>query len=276
MAKKKSKKREKWPKGHPRKHSKAAKKGWSKKKRLLAHQKKTRGAHAIKVDRTKKAKHTFSARNKAGVKKWKKAPHKYDIKGVDTTKFTLKLIAKRIKPIYKKGKALVTKRLVAGNGKEKVVRKARIPKKEKVKRINGIRAKTVKDIKHITRVVKTKAREVAAKVVRAVKRKKWSMERKRQARIVARNTDATVMEADKLIQRARSKGWTYEDVNWDALQGKDLSYEGRVRRLQKQVGRTTTARDETREIKAMMDEFEHQYQRHVEREARRQGYGKAV
>lgn len=263
--------KKKWPRGHSKKHSEAAKKGWSKKKRLLAHQKKTRGVHAIKVDRRKKAKQTFSARNKKGVAKWKKAPHRYDIKGVDTTKFTLRLIAKKVRPIYKKGKALVTKRLVAGNGKEKVVRKAKIPKKEKVKRINGIRAKTVKDIKHITRVVKTKAREVASKVVKAVRRKKWSMERKRQARIVARNTDATVMQADKLIQRARSKGWTYEDVNWDALQGKDLSYEGRVRRLQKQVGRTTTATDEAREIKAMMDEFEHQYEKHVAREARRYG-----
>ena len=199
----KKKSRSKWPKGHPRKHSEAAKKGWSKKRRLLAHQKKTRGPHAIKVDRTKKAKRTFSARDKAGVRKWKKAPHKYDVKGVDTTRFTLKLIAKRVKPIYKKGKAMVTKRLVAGNGKERAVKKAKIPKNEKVKRINGIRKKTVKEVKAVVRVVKKKAREVAAKVVRAVKRKKWSMERKRQARIVARNTDATVMEADALEQRSQ-------------------------------------------------------------------------
>lgn len=75
------------------------------------------------------------------------------------------------------------------------------------------------------------------------KTKKWSAERKRRAELVAKEADCSVVEADGLIQRAKSKGYDYDEVDWDELQGKDLEYSERVEKLEKQVGTTRTRRE---------------------------------
>lgn len=267
--KRKARKKSKWPKGHSEKHSKATKLGWSRKKRLLAYQKKERGEHAVKVDRTKQARQVFSARDKKGVAKWKKAPYRYDIKGVDTAKFRI-----RLRHIYRKRTAQVKTVLKAGKQKEIQIRKAKVPVQVKKQRIRQVKEKVRAVVRKVTATTKKEVRATAKAFIARAKR--WTATRRKRARYVARTTGATVMQADHLITRAQSKGWDYDTVNWDELQGKDLSYDERVRKLQSQVGRTTTIRGEAREIKAMMDEFDWQYEKYVRAEARRQGYGTTV
>ncbi len=94
-----------------------------------------------------------------------------------------------------------------------------------------------------------------------VARKPWSSERKRRARLVAGRTGAPVVQADALIRRAKSKGVAYDTVDWDRLQGKDLTFAGRVRRLTKMVGRTPTKSEEARMLAADRAEFQEQRRR---------------
>lgn len=96
-------------------------------------------------------------------------------------------------------------------------------------------------------------------------RKGWSPERKRRARIVANTTKASVVESDALIRRARSKGVAWDKVNWDRLQGKDLTFAGRTRRLTKMVGRTTTKTASARVLAADRAKFREQRRRAKER-----------
>ncbi len=87
-------------------------------------------------------------------------------------------------------------------------------------------------------------------------RKPWSSERKRRARLVAGRTGAPVVQADALIRRVKSKGVAYDTVDWERLQGKDLTFDGRVRRLTKMVGRTPTKSEEARILAADKAEFQ--------------------
>ncbi len=48
------------------------------------------------------------------------------------------------------------------------------------------------------------------------------------------------IESRALIKRAKSKGVPYDLVDWDRLQGADLTYGDRVRRLDRQIGKTYT------------------------------------
>lgn len=73
---------------------------------------------------------------------------------------------------------------------------------------------------------------------------KWSPERKRRAKIVSNQTGATLNESDKLIQRAENSGVAWDKVDWDALQGEDLTYSERVKKLDQQVGHETRTRTE--------------------------------
>jgi hypothetical protein len=70
--------------------------------------------------------------------------------------------------------------------------------------------------------------------------RKWSAERKRRAQIVAEQVGCSEVEADALIKRADAKGYEYDEVDWDRLQGKDLTYSERVEKLEDRVGSTRT------------------------------------
>jgi hypothetical protein len=60
----------------------------------------------------------------------------------------------------------------------------------------------------------------------------WSPERKKAARYVQGAIGSrSILEADALMQRARGVGKDYDVVNWDEVQGKDLSYHERVAKL---------------------------------------------
>ncbi len=103
-----------------------------------------------------------------------------------------------------------------------------------------------------------------------VTRKPWSSERRRRARLVASRTGSSVVAADALIRRARSKGVAYDKVNWENLQGKDLTFAGRTRRLNRMVGRTATQREEAMDLAAKRADFREK-QAMEKRERRRKG-----
>ncbi len=101
-------------------------------------------------------------------------------------------------------------------------------------------------------------------------RKPWSSERKRRARLVAGRTGAPVVQADALIRRAKSKDVAYDKVTWENLQGKDLTFAGRVRRLNKMVGPTASKRQEAMDLAARRADFREK-QEMRRRERRRKG-----
>ncbi len=87
-------------------------------------------------------------------------------------------------------------------------------------------------------------------------RKKWSPERRRRAQIVAGVLGTGVVQADRLIARAKRKGWEWDEVDWDQLSGKDLSFQERVGRLEEQLGPTTTGEEEKETLEAELAVFE--------------------
>ncbi len=65
-----------------------------------------------------------------------------------------------------------------------------------------------------------------------------------------------VVQADRLIARAKRKGWEWDEVDWDQLAGKDLSFQERVGRLEEQLGPTTTGEEEKETLEAELAAFE--------------------
>lgn len=51
------------------------------------------------------------------------------------------------------------------------------------------------------------------------------------------------IESKSLLDRAKSKGVAYDHVDWEQLQGYDLVYEDRVRRLDRMIGKTYTSEE---------------------------------
>ncbi len=87
-------------------------------------------------------------------------------------------------------------------------------------------------------------------------RKKWSAERRKRAQVVAGVLGTGVVQADRLIARAKRKGWEWDEVDWDQLAGKDLSFQERVGRLEEQLGPTTTGEEERETLEAELVAFE--------------------
>ncbi len=95
-----------------------------------------------------------------------------------------------------------------------------------------------------------------ASVALVLGRKKWSPERRMRARVVAGVLGTGVVQADRLISRAKRKGWEWDEVDWDQLAGKDLSFQERVGRLEEQLGPTTTGEEERETLEAELAAFE--------------------
>ena len=58
---------------------------------------------------------------------------------------------------------------------------------------------------------------------------------------VMRQTDNNnYIESKNLLDKVESKGLAYDEVDWDELEGSDLTYDDRVRRLDQQIGHTYT------------------------------------
>jgi len=69
--------------------------------------------------------------------------------------------------------------------------------------------------------------------------KKWSAQRKKEAKSTADRIGSSAIQADALNQRAKRAGRDYDQVDWDAVQGKDLTYSERVGKLDSQLGTNT-------------------------------------
>ena len=161
--------------------------------------------------------------------------------------------------VYKPGKIPKSKRKIVPRAPRKKVKPSAKPKPKKLPKVprppTPTRAKP--KAKPKPRKVPKPPVVAAVQAVRKVVRK-WNAERKRRARIVAKTTKASVVQADALIRRAKSKGVAWDRVNWDRLQGKDLTFAGRVRRLTKMVGRTATKSEAARMLAADRAEFREQ------------------
>jgi len=61
--------------------------------------------------------------------------------------------------------------------------------------------------------------------------KTWDRQRYDQAKRIAEATDSTMFQADGLAKQAWREGRDPSTVDWDAIQGRDLSYEEKQRKL---------------------------------------------
>jgi hypothetical protein len=73
---------------------------------------------------------------------------------------------------------------------------------------------------------------------------KWSPQRKKEAQEISRRVGCSPIQADALNQRAKRAGQSYDTVDWDQVQGKDLTYPERVGKLDQTVGRRTRTKGE--------------------------------
>lgn len=92
--------------------------------------------------------------------------------------------------------------------------------------------------------------------------KTWDRTRYNRARMISESTGCSYIQADGLAKTAWRMGLDPSGVDWDALQGKDLSYDERVEKLSDLYG--ISARTER--------EYEIEHQNWIEEQADRQAY----
>ncbi len=254
--------------------SKGSVKGWvtrSTTKEVVARERaldeKKRSERAIAQDRKKTAKRVYSPSDPEEVVKWRENKGRSDLAGVDTVfrKLTRikKKVSKRVKVSKKRQKAIVEKT------KEKVKKIAKDPEKPKevkdrqVKQTIAEGERELKKEQETTEKVIEQAKEEQAKEIR-VHEARWTPERRRRAEYVAETTGCSVLEADALIQRARRAGYDYDKVDWDRVQGKDLSYHERVGKLEEAIGRDTQTVAEQRMAAKNVDWVIEEYEKDEE------------
>jgi len=72
------------------------------------------------------------------------------------------------------------------------------------------------------------------------KTKKETFSEKKEIESIMDRTGATYFQARGLWKRAKEKGFDYDTVDWDQLQGKDLTYKDRIETLEQMVGKTSS------------------------------------
>jgi hypothetical protein len=95
--------------------------------------------------------------------------------------------------------------------------------------------------------------------------KTWDRNRRMRAAYISRSTGASAFQADALAKTAWRMGLDPERVDWDQLQGKDLSYEDKIDKLEEMTGFSATT-DADREM-----EYANWQEDEAEREAFRVG-----
>jgi len=108
---------------------------------------------------------------------------------------------------------------------------------------------------------------------------KWSSQRKKEAQYVSETVGCSQIQADALNQRAKRAGKSYDRVDWDSIQGRDLTYSERVEKLDVQLGvRTRTKAEVSRSSKdfervtAKWEKAPDQYQDEIEAASREYFY----
>lgn len=86
--------------------------------------------------------------------------------------------------------------------------------------------------------------------------KPWPSRRHYEAEYVGAVTKTPIIFADLLVQRAKNAGVAYDLIDWDQLQGADLSYWEKVDKLEDLIGKTYTSSSAQQEMRAMVDAYE--------------------
>jgi hypothetical protein len=97
--------------------------------------------------------------------------------------------------------------------------------------------------------------------------KTWDRQRLNRAKMIAEATDSTVFQADGLAKQAWRMGRDPSTVDWDSIQGKDLSYEEKQRKLAGMGQETASKRSLLRE-----EDYEAEAETWAEMQAEREEY----
>jgi len=187
------------------------------------------------IDRSKQAKRVGNIRSKKDKADWKRDPSRMDLQGIDTriAKDQYKArVSKRQLKEKKQVRRKITKQIVKKKEQVKRVKKPEEKQKlqKEIKEKEQEKEKVELDIKTV---------EVGHRKVRKSIHEK--SEEKREVMYIMRVTENnSYVECNALRERAKNNGFAYDEIDWDQLQGSDLVYEDRVRRLDKQVGKTYT------------------------------------
>ena len=187
------------------------------------------------MDRSMQAKRVGSIRKKKDRVAWAKHPETMDLQSVDTKIAEDQYQARFSKQLLKEKRQQrrkLTKQIRKKKERVKRVEKPEEQKelKEEIKETEEQKEQVEQDIKDVEvthRKIKKSIHEKA--------------EERREVLYVMKTTDCNnYIEAKALVERAKNKGVDYDKVDWDQLQGKDLTYGDRVRRLDQQIGKTYT------------------------------------
>lgn len=263
--------------GERYRHSLASLKGWRQRRAISRslkryHKEHLEDGHKMAKDVQIRAEATYPTSDKAAIRRWKEDPAHSDILGVDTDLWRrLKAPQVKARAIYTKSKDRVQKVVQDFKVEKKRIQESKVSKKEKKKRVKQEADRTIRKVaaehaaaEKISEEAKKEQRKVIARYV-----KPWKRERKRRAAMVARTLVSDMITADALIQRAERKGWDYDVVSWDELQGRDLGFGDRVARLERQTGETQTVEEKHGEIDWQIEKLEDEYQAWVLKEARK-------
>jgi len=213
------------------------------------------------MDRGKQAKRVGNIRKKKDRVAWAKHPGTMDLQGVDTkiadeqyqARFSKQLLREKRQERRKLTKK-VSKKKEQIKHVEKPVEQKEI--REEIKETEEQKEQVEQDIKDIEVGHRKLKKSIAVK-----------SEERREVLYVMKTMDCNnYIESKALMERAKNKGVAYDHVDWDQLQGKDLTYDDRVRRLDGQIGKTYT--DEELYSPA----YEEKYNEMYERWAAKEGY----
>ena len=194
-----------------------------------------RSKRAQLIDRSKQAKRVGSVRSKKDKADWKHAPARMDLQGIDTRiakdQYKAKVSKQKLKQ-KRQVRRKITKQIVKKKEQVKQVKKPEEKQKiqKEIKEKEQEKEKVELDIKNV---------EVGhRKVKKSIHEKS---EEKHEVMYIMKTTDNNnYVECDALRERAKNNDVDYDHVDWEQMQGKDLTYNDRVRRLDNQIGKTHT------------------------------------
>jgi len=187
------------------------------------------------IDRSRQAKHVGSIKKQKDRTAWAKHPQTMDLQSVDTRIAEEQYQARFSKRLLKEKHQ--QRRKLAKQIRKKKERVKRVEKpteqkeiKEEIKETEEQKEQVEQDIKDIS--VKHR------KVKKSIHQQKTERDDVKYAMKTMECNN--YIEANALVERVRNKGIDPDKVDWDRIQGKDLVYEDRVRKLEKMVGKTYT------------------------------------
>lgn len=204
-------------------------------KRNIQNKMKQRSKRARSTDRRITAKHTYDLRNQKNKKKWMKHPNQYDLHGIDTAIAKERYHARVSKKLLKEKKIHAHK-----------IKKQLHKKREQIKRVKKPEEKQRLHLEIKKKELEHKKAELDVRNVEVGHRKlKKSIHEKQEEKdevtyIMHATQNNNYMESKALLERAKNKGLVYDQVDWDQIQGSDLVYDDRVRRLDQLIGKTHT------------------------------------